>query len=477
MKYGYDIVVIGGGAGGLTAAKTANGLGKRVALIEKTDRLGGECTWTGCIPSKTLIKTAQVAWHATHLDTYGLQSKKPIELNLENVMPYVRAVIQEDYQSHQPKVIKKEGIDVLFGDAHFVDNHTIVVGEQAVTFNKAIITTGSYPFVPPIEGLTTISYLTNENLFSLDQLPASMIILGAGAIGSEMASALNRLGVSVTLVEMHDRIMPKEDEEVVSLLAATMQDEGVSIVTGVKATKVTQATNAIEVTIQNKDNTERYMQASSLLVAVGRRPNIEGLHLGRAGVKATERHIVTDNRMRTTVANIYAAGDVVGPYQFSHMAWYQAMVAARNACVPFFKQKIDYSHVAWVTFTAPELARMGMTESEAREKVDTITVFKKPYKEIDRAVTDRTTNGLAKYIVDKKGHLLGAHIVGARAGELIDELQVAKNQGMPFYTLSRIIHVYPTYAEINWHVARGAYIHHLKQNFFIKLLQWLFLKK
>ena len=476
MKYDYDIIIVGGGAAGLTAAKTAKGFGKRVAILEKEDRLGGECTWTGCIPSKTLIKTAQVAWHTKHMDTYGLRSKNPIELDLETVMPYVRAIIAEDYKSHTPEVIRHEGIDVLFGAVEFINGHQITLDNRPISFGNAIITTGSHPFVPSLPGLEDVPYLTNENLFSLERLPQSIIILGAGAIGAEMASALNRLGVKVTLIEMHDRILPKEDEEVVALVADTMAHEGVIIISNARAKKVEQHNNMVTVTLENKDKTTEKIQAERILITVGRRPNIEGLHLEQLGIKINKYAIETDRLLRTCVKNIYAAGDVVGPYQFSHMAWYQGMVAARNASIPFFKKKINYDHVAWVTFTAPELARMGLTERQAREQIGDITVFRKPYKDIDRAVTDRTTNGLAKYIVNKKGILVGAHIAGARAGELVDELQFAVNQKIPFYTISNVIHVYPTYAEINWHVARQAYIYHLKKKFFVKLLTRFFIK-
>lgn len=470
MKYTYDIIVIGAGAAGLTAAKTAKGLGNRVALIEKTDRLGGECTWTGCIPSKTLIKTAKVAWHAKHLETYGLKAQAPV-LDTSNVMPYVRAIVQEDYQSHTPDKIKEAGIDVLFGAAKFIDRHSIDLDGRTITFSKAIITTGSSPFVPPIEGLQDVDFLTNEQLFSIDQLPKSLLILGGGPIGSEMASALNRLGVDVQLVEMADRILPREDEQVVELLTETMLKEGVRIRTGMKATRAAQENGNVALHVQDERGKVEILSAEKLLIAVGRTPGIAGLGLDAIGVNYTKKNIETDNTMRTSVSNIYAAGDVVGPFLFSHMAWYQGMLAARNATIPFFKSKISYDTAAWVTFTAPELARMGLTEKEAREKCGEITVYTKPYHELDRAITDRTTNGLAKYILNKKGQLVGAHIVGSRAGEILDELVFARYHHIPFYKIGSIVHVYPTYSEMNWHAAKKAYIDHLEKNIFVKLFK------
>ncbi len=477
MKYNYDIIVIGGGAGGLTASKTAKGLGNKVAIIEKTDRLGGECTWTGCIPSKTLIKTAKVAWHLKHLEKFGLKAHSAPQLDTDTVMPYVRAVIREDYKSHTPKKIEEAGIELLFGPPRFIDNHTIQLNGSTITFGKAIITTGSSPLVPPLEGIDSINYLTNENFFSLDTLPKSLLILGGGAIGCEMASALNRLGAVVTIIEMNDRILPKEDEEVVELVSRTMKDEGVEIITNAKATRVAKKNDGVALQFEDEKGNIRELFAEKILFAVGRRPNIEGLGLEELGVETTKKNIVTDNKMRTAVSSIYAAGDVVGPYQFAHMAWYQGMIAARNATIPFFKSKINHDMAAWVTFTAPELARTGLTEKEAREKYGNIKLFVKPYHELDRAITDRTTNGLAKYITDKKGQLVGAHIVGSRAGELLDELVFAKIHRIPFYEIGSIVHVYPTYSEMNWYAAKKAYVDHLENNFFIKIARWFTNKK
>jgi pyruvate/2-oxoglutarate dehydrogenase complex dihydrolipoamide dehydrogenase (E3) component len=451
---GYDILVIGGGAAGLTASKTAHGLGKRVALLEKTDRLGGECTWTGCIPSKALIKTAEVAYYTKQLDQYGLRMQQPFALDTSRVMSYVRSIIQDDYQSHMPEKIRSLGIDVLFGTIQFLDDHHLQLDERTISFNKAIITTGSHPFVPPIEGLDSVPYLTNVNLFHLKQLPQSMIILGGGAIGAEMASALNRLGVAITMIEMNDRILPKEDAELVVLLTDTLLKEGVTIRTGMQVTNVKQDGDGVRVIAKDSRGAQHELQSEKLLVAVGRRPTIEGLGLEAVGVQTNTRGIVVNTKLQTTVKNIYAAGDVVGPYQFSHMAWYQAVVATRNAIVPIFKQKLNYADVIWATFTAPELASAGLTEEQAREKYgDTIIVHRKPYAEIDRAVTDRTKNGLAKFICNKKGYLIGIHILGARAGDIIHEAQLIKAFKKRFESLHSVIHAYPTYAELIWHVS------------------------
>ena len=304
------------------------------------------------------------------------------------------------------------------------------------------------------------------------------MILGGGAIGTEMASALNRLGVPVTIIETNDRILPKEDAELVAMLTDTMLKEGVTIKTGMQATKVKKDGNGVRVITKDSSGAQHEVTAEKLLVAVGRRPNIEGLGLEAVGVQVNKRGIVVNNKLQTTVKNIYAAGDVVGPYQFSHMAWYQAVVAVRNMVVPIFKKKVNYTDVIWATFTAPELASAGLTEEQARQKYgDSIIVYRKPYAEIDRAVTDRTKNGLAKFICNKKGYLVGIHILGARAGDIIHEAQVIKAFKKRFDSIHSVIHAYPTYAELTWHAAKRAYVERLENSFFGILLKKLFFKR
>lgn len=471
----YDLMVIGGGAAGLTAAKMARGFGKKVALVEKTDRLGGECTWTGCVPSKALIKTAQIAHEVKHVGKYGLQFSNQSVLDTTNVMEHVREVVRENYQSHTPKMIEKLGISLFFGEPCFTDPYTVQVGEHKIKAKKIIIATGSYPFVPPIEGIELVPYLTNETLFDLEKMPNSMIILGGGPIGAEMASALNRLGVQVHLVEMQERILHKEDQELVAMLMRTMQSEGVSIATNMRADKVIYADKKIRLVCQHINGTTDTLQADAILIAVGRRPNIVGLDLAQAGVKTNKNGIIVDNYLRTSARHIAACGDVVGPYLFSHMAWYQAVVATRNLLIPFFKKRVDYNHLIWTTFTAPELASAGYTERKARATYgDSVVVYRGAFDEIDRGITDRATQGMAKFICDKKGRLLGAHILGERAGDIIHEAQLAKVKGIRFADIQSVIHAYPTYAELTWHSAKRAYVDRLERNIFVRMFKKLF---
>ncbi len=468
-KFDYDCIVIGGGSAGLTAAKFARGVGKKVALIEKTDHLGGECTWTGCIPSKTLIHTAHVAHDVKNLAGVGLRANNAISFDTQNVMAYMQSVIKDVYATHTPDVLRKDGVDVLFGEPQFVDAHTIILNDKKLYANKFIITTGTSPFVPPIDGIDSVDYLTNETIFNLKELPKSLLILGGGAIGSELSSALNRLGVHVQVIEMQERILMHEDAELVERVSKQLKQEGVQLLTGMRATKIEQNGNQITVTCVDNNNKEQKVTADKLLVAVGRRPNVDSLQLENAGVQTNKRGIVVDNYLRTTTKNIFACGDVVGPYLFSHMAWYQAVIAARNAFIPFFKKKVDYNNVVWCTFTAPELATLGLTEEKARAKYgDSIKIYRHEYKHIDRGHTDNALNGLLKVICDKKGYIVGGGIVGERAGELLHELQLAKVKGIEFINIESVIHAYPTFSDLIWYSARKAYAQELENNWFVK---------
>jgi len=475
-KYNYDLIVIGGGPVGLVASKFALGIGKKVAIVEK-NKLGGECTLTGCVPSKALIKAAEAAHTTKHLNKYGISSKQDISLDTAHVMNHVRSIVDQIYQTHTPKILETSGIDVIIGPARFKNNHEIMIDDKTISGNKIIIGTGSQPFIPPIEGIDTVAFLTNETLFDLETIPTSMIILGGGPIGLEMASAFNRLGCSVTLIEMNENILPREEHELSHILCETLIHEGVKILTSTKAVKVSSQ-SGVTISCIDSGNKPFDITGEKLLVATGRKPNTESLDLEKAEVRFNKRGIIVNNKLQTSQKNIYACGDVVGPYNFSHMAEYQAVAAARNALVPFFKKHINYDNVCWVTFTDPELASAGLTEKQAREKYgDSIRVYKKTYDSIDRARTDMQTIGLGKFICDKKGRILGAHILGPRAGELIHEIQLGKYYKIKFTDFYSVIHAYPTYSDIVWHAAKKAYVDRVKNNFFVRLVSRFLRKK
>ncbi len=472
--YDFDLTVIGAGSGGISSAILGMNLGKRVALVEKK-RIGGECTWSGCIPSKALIKSAEIVHGIKHVGEYGLKFNGSSKLHTKDVMSHVRWVREHVYEGETPEIFEKMGIKVFLGDTQFIDAHHVKVGEKILSSKSFIISTGSSPFMPPIEGLDSVPFLTNENLFDLEELPDSMIILGGGPIGSEMACALNRLGVKVTVVEKSKHVLSREDDELAMILTNRLEEEGVTILCESKAVKVSSIKNRVKMVIESEKHHNPEIEADSLLVAVGRRPNVDGLNLEKAGVHYTGRGIQTDLTMRTSAKNIYAIGDVVGPYLFSHMAEYWATIAVPNAVLPIpIKKKANYDNVPWSTFTDPELARSGLTEKEALDKYgNKIRVYRFPYNDVDRAKTDRTELGLSKFICSRNGKLLGIHILGVHAADLLHEALLMKVMGLRFSKIQKMIHVYPTYGDVVKRPAGRLYADLLRDNFFIKLLQKL----
>ncbi len=475
--YNYDVVVIGAGSAGLVACKLANGLGKKVALIEKR-KIGGDCTWFGCIPSKTLIKSANQAHQVTRLGEFGLETKEPIELNTDKVMEHVRAVVQADADGHPPESYEAEGINVLFGSGHFLDNHKFKLDQKVISSKKFIICCGSHPFVPSIEGLEKIDYLTNETIFDLEVLPKSMIVLGAGPIGIELSAALNRLGVKVTMLQRSADILKKDDPELTSRLLGILKDEGLILLTNTEVKSFSRNGDKITVYIEDKEQVKQQIEAESVLVAVGRRPNTEGLELEKAGVEFDSKGIKVDEHLRTTAKNIYAAGDIVPPYLFTHIAEYEAVIAGTNACLPFPIKKTNYDNVLWCTYTDPELAHAGLTEQQARElHGDQIKIYRWDHKDVDRARTDLAQNGLTKIICGPKGKILGIGILGHSAGEIMHEVQLAKSLNKPFSKIASVIHAYPSYSDAIRQPAKKCYIDILQDNFFIKLIKSLTSKK
>ena len=473
--YDYDITVVGAGSAGLTACKLANGLGKKTLLIEKR-KIGGDCTWFGCIPSKTLIKSAYIAHQTTRLAQFGLASN-PIEINAQNVMAHVRDVVEADAATHPSESYEAEGIKVIFGEPTFIDNHKIELNQQTISSDKFVICTGSAPFIPPIEGLEKIPYLTNETIFNLETLPKSMLILGAGPISIELSAALNRLGVNITILQRSAKILKKEDPELTDRLIGILKDEGVNIVTNAKVIRFTHDKNKIIAHLENGHDTLHF-EAESALIAVGRVPNLSGLKLKNAGVEYDMRGIVVDEHLRTTTKNIYAAGDVVPPYLFTHIAEYEAVIATTNACFPLPIKKANYSNVLWATYTDPELAHAGLTEEQAREQHgDDIRIYRWEHKNVDRAKTDLAVNGLSKFICDKHGKLIGIHILGHAAAEIMHEAQLAKSIGTPFKKIASVIHAYPSYSDAVRQPAKQCYIDNLKNNPILKTIKKTFPQK
>jgi pyruvate/2-oxoglutarate dehydrogenase complex dihydrolipoamide dehydrogenase (E3) component len=479
MTYDYDLAVVGGGAAGLVASKFAAGVGKKVALIEKS-RLGGECTLFGCVPSKALIRTAKVFREIGRAGDAGLGELGSLpeagEAG-EAVLTRVRSVVDQVYQGHTPERLQGLGIKVLLGDPRFLDNHHVEIERTAYSARSFVLCTGSSAFVPPIEGLDRVAYLTNQTLFDMGRLPRSMIILGGGPIGIEIAQALGYLGVAVTVVEMGERILIREDRELGDLLTERLARQGLVLRTGSRAVRVETGKNGVNLFVEGGAAGQGPISGDTLLVAVGRKANVDGLDLEAAGVEYSSKGIRTDRRLRTTAPNIYACGDVAGPYQFSHMAEYQARIAAWNALFPL-KRSADYANYLWCTFTDPEFAHAGLTEDEARRaRGDAIKVYRWAYGQTDRGRTDGAEFGMAKFICDRSHRLLGAHILGARAGELIHEAQIVKTLGVPFYKLDSVIHVYPTFSDVVKQPAKLCHIDTLQGSLFVRMARRLFDRK
>jgi len=468
--FDYDVVIIGAGSSGLVACKVANGMGKKTALIEKR-KLGGDCTWFGCIPSKTLIKSANIAHQMKRLREFGLEPAVPVELNADKVMAHVRAVVQADADSHPPESFEAEGINVIFGSPHFLDSHTIEINGKKVSSKKFVVCTGSHPFVPPIKGLQEIPYLTNETIFDLESLPERMIILGAGPIGIELSAALNRLGVKITIIQRSADILKKDDKELADILLQTLRAEGVEILTETQTKAFIKQGDRIIAEIEDVEG-PRKIEAESVLVSVGRRPNLDGLALEKAGAEFDSKGIKVNSHLRTSTKNIYACGDIVPPYLFTHIAEYEAIIATTNACFGLPIKKVNYDNALWTTYSDPELAHAGLTEEQAREQYDdNIRIYRWEHKDIDRAKTELAQNGLSKFICDKKGKLLGIHILGHEAGELMHEAQLIKTLGLSFSKIASVIHAYPSYSDAVRQPAKRCYIDILQNNPFIKLIR------
>lgn len=454
----WDVIVIGGGGTGITAAFTTNGFGEKTLIIEK-EKMGGECTWNGCIPSKTLINIANNAYV-----TKQMTGSLP---DLSKTMGTIKSVQEKVFHHESPEVLADKGIDYINGITSFTGKNTISVNGEELTAKKFIIATGTSPMIPPIEGIDSVPYLTNETIFKMDNLPASLIILGGGPIGVELGQALNRLGVSVTLVERNNRILPRDEQEFSERMNNILIKEGVKIKVDASAVKVEKEGKSIILTAE-RNNEIFKIEADNILVAVGRKANLELLNLDKAGVKFHAKGITVNKHLQTANPNIYAAGDITGPYLFSHMAEYQGKTAAMNAILPW-KSKVNYKHIAWTTFTEPEMAHAGLTEADFSPSK--VRVFKYDFENLDRTMTHPGETGLLKIVCDKKYKILGASIIGPRAGELIGEIQIMKTLGIPLTKAVNVIHPYPTYGDIIRQIAKKAYLDKIMNNPIVKLIQ------
>lgn len=466
----YDLVVIGGGSAGLVVAGGAAQLGARVALVEKK-ALGGDCLYTGCVPSKTFIRSARFAADVRRANDFGFAAT-PLEFDgghFAAITDRVARVIETVGERDRPERFESRGVRVIFANPRFLSPHELgVTGNnvpaKVITAKRFCISTGSRPGVPPIQGLEEVGFITNEEVFNLKSLPEELIVLGGGPVGLELGQSFARFGSRVTVIEMGKRLLPKEDEEVSATIAGVLQSEGIKILLNQKAVSAT-LTNGRKVLTIEEDDRKRQVTADEILVATGRQPNVEDLNLEAAGVKYDKQRISTDEYLRTSTPHIFAAGDVTGHFRFTHMAAYEAAVVIRNSLLfrPLL-QKTDFRVVPWTTFTDPEVARIGLTENEAQEKFGAtkIQIYRSHFVDNDRAQAEEESRGFAKIIcTGRKNEIVGAHIVGPHAGELIHEVVLAMKLRLSITALGSMIHVYPTLTQINQQAGLDAILKNL----------------
>ena len=450
----YDMTVIGGGSGGLTAARIAASLGANVLLLDK-ERLGGDCLHHGCVPSKSLIHVARVIRQAQESMSIGL-TPAHVDVDMAKISTYIQGVIERVRKAEEVYV---ENVTVKFGKVSFTSPKELLLNGEPVTSRTTLIATGSRPAIPNIEGLEEAGYYTNNDLFDLEHLPTSLLIIGGGPVGIEMAQAFARLGSQVTLITRAKRILPKEDIDASTTLAHVLMSEGIGLITEAAPLKVERNGNKKVVTVQRGEEQQTF-EADALLMAVGRQPNVEELNLDVADIVYDNKGIKVDKYLQTSVPNVYALGDVIGDYLFTHVAAYQAGVAVRNALVPLGKKQVDYRVVPWCTFTEPEVARVGLTYEEAHKQHKDIRVAMFPFAEVDRAQAENETTGFIKLILTgKKEQIVGAHIVGLHAGELLGEMTLAIQHNMTIDDIYTTIHAYPTMATGIQQAAFEAYLH------------------
>ena len=447
-------MIIGGGSAGLTAAGFAVQLGSSVALIEG-HRIGGDCTWTGCVPSKTLLKAAKVAHQMRTADQHGLVATEP-RIDLKAVMDHVREVVADIYEEESPDALRAEGIDVYMEHGRFLDPHTLAIGESKVRGQNFLIATGARPFIPTIIGIEAIDYLTYETVWDLDTLPDRLLILGAGPVGCEMAQAFRRLGSQVTMITDDNQILPRDDTEASYTLATVLEAEGIEFLYLFQADRAWTTEQGILLS-----DGDRQVTGDALLLAAGRRPNLEGLDLDKAGIAHSDDGIPVDDNLCTNQRHIFAAGDCVGGLQFTHLAGWQGFLAVRNALLPGSSKGIT-NLVPWATFTDPELAHIGLTEQQARASLGSdVLTCEWPMAQVDRARTDGSTAGFVKLIHRRNGTLLGATVIAERAGDMIHEWIVAINHGLKVHDLASSIHIYPTYSTASMQAAAAIRVEQL----------------
>ncbi len=452
-SYDNNLIVIGAGAAGLVTSYIAAAVKAKVTLIEK-HKMGGDCLNTGCVPSKAIIRSAKLLDNMANSEKFGIKSAVA-DFTFKDIMARVHQVINKIAPHDSVERYSKLGVNVINGEARIISPYEVEVNGQILTTRHIVIATGARPFIPPIKGLQEVNYYTSDNLWAMEEKPNKMIVLGGGPIGCELTQSFARLGVQVSQVEMADRLMGREDPEISTLIQQQFEQEKVNILLSHRAKEVVTKANKNFLIVEHEGK-DIEIEFDALLVAVGRTANTRGFGLKEVGVELTERKTVAvDEYLQTNIPNIYACGDVAGPYQFTHTAAHQAWYASVNSLFGNFKRfKVDYRVIPWATFTAPEVARVGLNETDAKEQNIAYEVSKFGIDDLDRAIADSEAHGFIKVLtVPNKDKILGVTIVGEHAGDIIAEYVLAMKQNIGLNKILGTIHIYPTLAEANKYVA------------------------
>ena len=453
-RFDTNLIVIGAGSAGLISALIAATVRAKVTLIERS-RMGGDCLNTGCVPSKTLIRSAKIAHYLADAHRYGLREVSGT-VDFAAVMQRVRDAIATIAPNDSIERYTSLGVDCITGSARIVDPWTVDVEGKRITARNIVIASGAVPFIPPIPGVGDVGALTSDDVWSMESLPKRLVVMGAGPIGCELAQSFQRLGSRVTLIDMADRVLPKEDADVSALVADVLRGEGIDVLTSHKAVRFEVGPQ--KRLIADNGGVSVEIPFDEVIVAVGRRAHTESLGLAELGISLNrDGTVVVDEYLRTDVPNIFACGDVAGPYQFTHMASHQAWYAAVNALFGRFRKfKVNYAVVPWATYTDPEVARVGLSVDEANARGIDVEVTRHELAHVDRAIADGETRGFIKVLTQRgSDRILGVTIVAPAAGELIAEYVLAMTHGLGLKRLMGTIHIYPTSAEINKFVANG----------------------
>ena len=447
-NYDYDIGIIGGGAAGLTVASGAAQLGAKTLLVEKEEALGGDCLHYGCVPSKTLIKTAHLYHLMKNGPKFGLPEISVPPVDFSAVSNRIQSVIGVIQKHDSVERFCKLGVQVEFGDPEFSDEHAINLDGRSISARTWVIATGSSTAIPPVAGLDKTPYLTNRDIFLLDKLPGSMIILGAGPIATEMAQAFCRLGTQVTVIQRSGQILSKEDQDLADIVQQVLATEGVNFQMNTTIVRVKDLGPEREIVLKKTSGETFSLRAETILVALGRTPNLAGLGLEKINLSFDRKGIKVNNYLKTNHKHIYAAGDVIGGYQFTHVAGYEGGVVLSNA-IFHLPKKTNYTHVPWCTYTHPELASIGMNEKSAKAAGIDYSVWSEEFNNNDRGLTEGESIGRIKLLLDSKEKPLGIQILGPYAGELLNEWVAIMNGNIGLSKIASAIHPYPTLGEIN----------------------------